>query len=48
LLLIDEVDVFFSNSFYGQIYIPQAQIMHENISALTDYIWTRRQQKIEE
>jgi hypothetical protein len=26
ILLIDEVDVFFSNDFYGRTYVPQALI----------------------
>jgi hypothetical protein len=26
ILLIDEVDVFFSESFFGNTYMPQAQI----------------------
>jgi hypothetical protein len=48
LLLIDEVDVFFSKSFFGRDYTPTALIKHEKISALTDYIWNRRQKTIEE
>jgi hypothetical protein len=39
VLLIDEVDVFFSDDFYGKTYNPRALIKHETISALTDYIW---------
>jgi hypothetical protein len=46
VLLIDEVDVFFSKEFYGNTYNPQAQIKHKAISALTDYIWQQRQLKV--
>jgi hypothetical protein len=48
ILLIDEVDVFFSSDFYGNIYKPQAQIQHILISKLTDFIWEERQKKIKE
>jgi hypothetical protein len=46
VLLIDEVDVFFSDSFFGNVYIPTAEIKHDFISALCDYIWEDRQKKI--
>ena len=42
ILLIDEVDVFFSDSFFGKTYMPQAQIQGEEVEALTDYIWLNR------
>ena len=42
MLLIDEVDVFFSDDFFGKVYQPQAQIKGPVISALTDYIWENR------
>ena len=42
ILLIDEVDVFFSDSFFGNTYMPQAQIQGEEVEALTDYIWVNR------
>jgi hypothetical protein len=46
VLLIDEVDVFFSESFFGNVYIPTAEIKHDSVSALCDYIWEERQKKI--
>ncbi len=46
VLLIDEVDVFFSCEFYGNTYNPQVKIQNEAISALTYYIWQQRQLKV--
>ncbi|CAG9315973.1 unnamed protein product [Blepharisma stoltei] len=43
ILLIDEVDVFFSKSFYGNIYRPLAKLKHPTIKILTDYIWKSRE-----
>ena len=42
VLLIDEVDVFFSDDFFGKVYNPQALIRCPEITALTDYIWNNR------
>ncbi len=42
VLLIDEVDVFFSDDFFGKVYQPQAQIKGPEISELTDYMWENR------
>ena len=39
ILLIDEVDVFFSDNFYGKEYTPAAMLRHCAISNLTDFIW---------
>ena len=39
------MDVFFSESFYGQTYIPQTLIYHQFISALLDYIWNHHQER---
>ena len=39
ILLIDEVDVFFSEEFYGNIYTPAAVIKHDSIEKITDLIW---------
>jgi hypothetical protein len=39
VLLIDEVDVFFSKEFYGKVYVPQAQIKSPEITKLLDLIW---------
>lgn len=43
ILLIDEVDVFFSESFFGNTYMPQATIKGVEVEALTDYIWENRE-----
>jgi hypothetical protein len=42
ILLIDEVDVFFSKEFYGNVYMPQAEIREAKVKSLTDYIWRTR------
>lgn len=39
ILLIDEVDVFFSKNFYGEVYRPNAQLKDPLINILTDFIW---------
>jgi hypothetical protein len=43
ILLIDEVDILFSDKFFGKIYQPQAKIKGAAISALTDYMWENRE-----
>lgn len=42
ILLIDEVDVFFSREFYGSLYTPAASVRDSTITALTNYIWTNK------
>ena len=42
ILLIDEVDVFFGDKFYGKVYTPGAVLKHRCINAVTDYIWHNR------
>ena len=42
ILLFDEVDVFFSERFFGNTYMPQALIKGPEVQALTDYIWENR------
>ncbi|CAG9315944.1 unnamed protein product [Blepharisma stoltei] len=42
ILLIDEVDVFFTKSFYGNMYRPLAKLRHSTIKELTDFIWKNR------
>ncbi|CAF1616219.1 unnamed protein product, partial [Didymodactylos carnosus] len=42
ILLVDEVDVFFNQDFYGSVYTPLAQLKDPTIMALTDHIWKRR------
>jgi len=39
ILLIDEVDVFFSKDFYGGLYTPCTFLKDPTIGALTDWIW---------
>jgi len=42
ILLIDEVDVFFSKDFYGQLYTPSASVYDNSINELMQYIWDSR------
>jgi len=44
--LIDEVDVFFSKSFYGQEYIPVARVRHSCISALIRQVFELSKRKL--
>jgi hypothetical protein len=39
ILLIDEVDVFFSKDFYGEAYTPGLRLQDPTIKDLTDAIW---------
>ncbi|KAL4489799.1 hypothetical protein ABPG72_022439 [Tetrahymena utriculariae] len=42
ILLIDEVDVFFSQDFYGKLYNPIARLQDQCISDLAKFIWKKR------
>jgi len=42
ILLIDEVDVFFSKDFYGKLYTPAASIRDPTITKLIDLIWSNK------
>jgi len=42
ILLIDEVDVFFSKDFYGNTYSPSIKITDPCISILLDKLWSER------
>lgn len=42
ILLVDEVDVFFSKDFYGNVYTPSASLVDPTISNLTDLIWAQK------
>lgn len=42
-LLIDEVDVFFNKSFYGNLYVPSVSLKHDTITALVNVIWEGQQ-----
>ncbi|CAF4470583.1 unnamed protein product [Rotaria sp. Silwood2] len=46
ILLIDEVDVFFSRDFYGNVYTPAASLKEPTITSLVNYIWTQRKSKL--
>ncbi|KAL4456870.1 hypothetical protein ABPG74_014508 [Tetrahymena malaccensis] len=46
ILLIDEVDIFFSSEFYGNLYIPQARLSDKTIQDLALLIWKNRQNNI--
>ena len=45
ILLIDEVDVFFSESFYGGAYHPLAVLTHEHINVFMHYLWNEKKRK---
>ena len=42
VLIIDEVDTFFSKQFYGAIYQPVSLIKNAEVEALIFYIWQNR------
>jgi hypothetical protein len=42
ILLIDEVDVFFSDTFYGSTYTPTSVFRNEHTDALQQYLWAQR------
>lgn len=44
--MIDEVDVFFSKDFHGNVYTPACKIQKTEIIALIDYIWANRYHKL--
>lgn len=46
ILLIDEVDVFFSRDFYGNVYTPSACLKDPTITALINLIWQQRKSKL--
>lgn len=45
ILLIDEVDVFFSPDFYGNLYTPVSSIKHPKIENLLILIWDKRNER---
>ena len=45
VLMIDEVDVFFSKDFFGNIYTPSAEVKHPTVEALIDLIWEKSKEK---
>ena len=46
ILLIDEVDVFFSKDFYGNTYNPVTLLKNSVVTNLVNYIWSTRNQKL--
>ncbi|CAF3762063.1 unnamed protein product, partial [Rotaria sp. Silwood1] len=46
ILLIDEVDVFFSRNFYGNVYTPSTSLRDPTITALVNHIWAQRKCKL--
>ncbi|CAF4248425.1 unnamed protein product [Rotaria sp. Silwood2] len=46
ILLIDEVDVFFSREFYGNLYTPSASLKDPTITSLVNFIWTHRKSNL--
>jgi hypothetical protein len=40
--LIDEIDVFCGEAFYGRTFNPSTEVASEQISALVDFIWKNR------
>jgi hypothetical protein len=42
ILLIDEVDVFLSDKYYGGVYIPSVYLKDPSIKALIDSIWQNK------
>lgn len=42
VLLIDEVDVFFNQDFYGSLYTPAAILRSDDVTKLIRYIWQGR------
>ena len=46
ILLIDEVDVFFSKDFYGNIYTPSTSLRDPIITNLIDWIWKNKDSQL--
>ena len=42
VLLLDEVDVFFSDSFFGQTYNPTVDLEDEESFSILEYVWKHR------
>jgi len=42
ILLIDEIDVFFSQNFYGNPYMSSASLRDTTITSLINYVWTEK------
>ena len=46
ILFIDEVDVFFSRDFYGNVYTPSASVKDSTIGSIVNLIWTGRKSNL--
>ena len=46
ILLIDEVDVFFNEDFFGNMYYPSSELQSSAIFELMKSIWAKRSQKL--
>lgn len=46
ILLIDEIDVFFSKEFFGNTYTSQASLKDPTITALIEHIWSLRKYEL--
>ncbi|CAF3988523.1 unnamed protein product, partial [Rotaria sordida] len=46
ILLVDELDVFFSQDFYGNLYTPLANLRDPTITSLINFIWTQRNDEL--
>lgn len=46
IILIDEVDVFFNQEFYGNFYRPLAELHDSAITALIHYIWKIKDDRV--
>mmetsp|Transcript_16855 Transcript_16855/g.23104 ORF Transcript_16855/g.23104 Transcript_16855/m.23104 type:complete len:1104 (+) Transcript_16855:4065-7376(+) len=46
MLLIDEVDTFFSPDYYGMLYVPMACIDHPTIRAMAEWLWENKDGKL--
>ncbi|KAL4508491.1 hypothetical protein ABPG72_003795 [Tetrahymena utriculariae] len=46
ILLVDEVDIFFTNEFYGSLYNPLARLCDVTIQKLASLIWQNRSKHI--
>ena len=39
ILIIDEVDVFFDEEYFGNSYCPSIDLKGENVSTFLNYVW---------
>jgi len=42
VMIIDEVDVFFSKEFFGQLYRPATTVKSADIESLVNYVWNNK------